>query len=125
MNELHFTYKVRQHLNRGLHDLPAATHSRLDGARLRALARQKATVHQSVLATAGHFIQEHAEGLRFKQMFVAFALVFGIATYTYWQADQRIAELEIIDSALLADDLPIAAFTDRGFDAWLKSSASQ
>ncbi|MEF8710636.1 MAG: DUF3619 family protein [Candidatus Accumulibacter propinquus] len=51
--------------------------------------------------------------------------MLGIATYTYWYADQSITELEIIDSALLSDDLPIAAFTDRGFDAWLKSSASQ
>lgn len=125
MNELHLAYKVRQHLNRGLHELPPATHSRLAGARLRALARQKATAHQSVLATTGHFIQEHVEGLRFKQVLVALALVLGVATYTYWQADQRIAELEAIDSALLADDLPIAAFTDRGFDAWLKSSASR
>ena len=55
---------------------------------------------------------------------MALALVAGVTSYAYWQADRSIAELEVIDSALLADDLPIAAFTDRGFDAWLKSSAS-
>ncbi|MCB1967651.1 DUF3619 family protein [Accumulibacter sp.] len=125
MNELHFAFKARQHLNRGLHELPPATHARLQAAREQALARRKTTVQQSLLATAGSFIQEHGEGLHIKQMLVALAVVVGVASYTYWQADQNIAELELIDSALLADDLPIAAFTDRGFDAWLKSSASQ
>ncbi|EXI77890.1 MAG: hypothetical protein AW10_03377 [Candidatus Accumulibacter appositus] len=124
MNELHFAFKVRQHLNRELHELAPSTHSRLQAARERALARQKVIAHQSILATAGSFVQEHSEGLRLRQVFVALAVVIGVASYAYWQADRSIAELEVIDSALLADDLPIAAFTDRGFDAWLKSSAS-
>ncbi|WP_291995096.1 DUF3619 family protein [Candidatus Accumulibacter sp. ACC003] len=125
MNELHFAYKARQHLNRGLRELPASTQSRLQVARQRALARQKLAVHQSVLATAGSVFNGDWGNLRPKQVLVALAVVVGVATYTYWQADQSIAELEAIDSALLAGDLPIAALTDRGFDAWLKSSASQ
>jgi hypothetical protein len=48
-----------------------------------------------------------------------------VASYSFWQADQQISELEAIDSALLADDLPIGALTDKGFDAWLKSSSSR
>ena len=40
-------------------------------------------------------------------------------------AEQSISELEVIDSALLSDELPVAAFTDKGFAAWLKSSAQQ
>jgi len=124
MNELHFAFKVRQHLNRELHELAPSTHARLHAARVRALARQKVAAHQSLLATAGSFVQEHSEGLRLRQILVALAVVVGVASYAYWQADRSIAELEVIDSALLADDLPIAAFTDRGFDAWLKSSAS-
>ncbi|HRE84837.1 MAG: DUF3619 family protein [Candidatus Accumulibacter sp.] len=124
MNELHFAFKARQHLNRGLHELPPSTQSRLQAARERALARQKLAVHQSILVAAGSFVQEHTEGLHLRQILVALALVLGVVFYAYWQADRSIAELEVIDSALLADDLPIAAFTDRGFDAWLKSSAS-
>ena len=125
MNELHFGYKVRQHLNRGLHDLPPATLSRLDAARQRALAHQKIAVHQSVLATAGSFVQHQFDNLHLKQVLLALALLIGIASYTVWNADQQIAELEAIDSALLADDLPIGALTDKGFDAWLKSSSAQ
>jgi hypothetical protein len=56
---------------------------------------------------------------------MALALLIGVTAYTVWNADQQITELEAIDSALLADDLPIGALTDKGFDAWLKSSSAQ
>ncbi|MBL8396269.1 MAG: DUF3619 family protein [Candidatus Accumulibacter sp.] len=125
MNELHFAYKLRQHLNGGLHDLPAETVGRLQEARRRALARQKVAVSQSVLAGAGNFLQHHFDNLRLKQVGLALAVALGVTTYTFWYADQSIADLEVVDSALLADDLPIAAFTDKGFNAWLKSSAPQ
>lgn len=125
MNELHFAYKIRQHLNRGLNELPADTLKRLESARQRALTQQKVLVHQSVLAGVGNFVQHQVDNLHIKQVLLALIVVLGITSYTYWYADQSITELEIIDSALLSDDLPIAAFTDKGFDAWLKSSASQ
>lgn len=125
MNELHFAYKVRQYLNRGLRELSPSTGDRLAAARERALACQKVSVQQSMLAAAGTFVQQQVDGLNFRQIGLALAIAVGIATYTYWYADQSIAEIEAIDSALLADDLPIAAFTDRGFYTWLKSSGSQ
>lgn len=125
MNELHFAYKIRQHLNRGLNELPVETLKRLESARQRALTQQKVLVHQSVLAGVGNFVQHQVDNLHIKQVLLALIVVLGITSYTYWYADQSITELEIIDSALLSDDLPIAAFTDKGFDAWLKSSASQ
>ena len=125
MNELHFAYKLRQYLNHGLHELPTTTLDRLASARRQALARQKVVVHRSALATAGDFVQHQIESLHLRQVLLALLLAFGVATYTYWSADESIAEIEAIDSALLADDLPIAAYTDRGFAAWLKSSASQ
>ncbi len=78
-----------------------------------------------MLAGAGSFVLHQVDNLRLKQVLLALIVVLGVASYTYWYADQSITELEIIDSALLSDDLPIAAFTDKGFDAWLKSSASQ
>jgi hypothetical protein len=125
MNELHFGYKVRQYLNRSLHDLPPTTLSRLEAARQGALARQKITVNQSVLAAAGSFFQHQFDNLHLKQILMALALLAGVACYTMWDADQQITELEAIDSALLADDLPIGALTDKGFDAWLKSASRQ
>jgi hypothetical protein len=125
MNELHFAYKIRQHLNRGVHELPPATCDRLRAARERALAVQRVPVRQSILAAAGSFVQHQVESLNLRQLGLALLVAVGIVTYTYWSADQSIAEIEAIDSALLADDLPISAFTDSGFIAWLKSSAEQ
>ncbi|MBI4741584.1 MAG: DUF3619 family protein [Betaproteobacteria bacterium] len=125
MNELHFAHRVRQHLNRGLHDLSPATAGRLEAARELALEHKRIAVHQSALAIAGSYVHRHFDHLHLKQVLAALALVTGIAFYTYWHADQSIAELEAIDSALLADDLPIGALTDKGFDAWLKSSSVQ
>jgi hypothetical protein len=124
MNELHFAHKIRQHLNRSLHELPTATVDRLEAARRHALAHQKIAAHQSVLASAGSFIQHGMENLRIKQLVMALGLIAVIASFTAWQADQQVAEIEAIDSALLADDLPIGALTDKGFDAWLKSTSS-
>ena len=125
MNELHFGYKVRQQLNKGLHDLSPATLSRLDAARERAVAHQKIAAHQSVLAMAGSYIHHQFDRLHLRQVLMALTLMIGVASYTVWNADQQVTELEAIDSALLADDLPIGALTDKGFDAWLNSSSAQ
>ncbi len=47
-------------------------------------------------------------------------LLIAVAAVYIWQQHQRIAELEEIDSQLLADDLPPDAYLDRGFQNWLK-----
>lgn len=125
MNELHFAHRIRQYLNRGLHELQPTTVSRLEAARQNALAHQKTAVHQSALAAAGSFVLHQFDHLNLKQILLALALFFGVASYAYWYGDQSVAELEAIDSALLADDLPIGALTDKGFDTWLKSSSAQ
>jgi hypothetical protein len=125
MNEEHFAYKIRQHLNRGLHELSPETLGRLAAARQSALSCQKQFVSQSVLATAGNFVHYHYDNLRFKQAFTALALLACVIFSTYWMAERNVDELGAIDSALLADDLPIGAFTDKGFDAWLKRGSSE
>jgi hypothetical protein len=125
MNEQHFAYKVRQQLNRGLHDMRPDTADRLSIARQNALARQKQAVNMSVLATAGSFVQHHFDNLRFKQLITALVLLLSVVFSAFWIADQRVAELGDLDTALLADDLPIGAFTDKGFDAWLKRASSE
>jgi len=125
MNEMHFAYRIRQYLNSGLHDLRPGTIKRLATAREHALARQKIVVHESVLAAAGSFIQHRFDNLHLKQVFTALVILVGVALFTLWHADQSITELEAVDTALLADDLPIGAFTDKGFDTWVKSASPQ
>ncbi len=124
MNELHFTFKLRQHLNRSLHELRPETVDRLASARQQALSRQKQSVRVPVLVTAGNFVQMHFDRLHYKSLLAAVLLTAAIVYTPFWIADQRVAEMSEIDSALLADELPIGAFTDKGFDAWLRQAPS-
>lgn len=125
MNEQYFTFKVRQQLNRGLHELRPETIARLAAAREGALAHQKQFVSQSMLAAVGSFAHHHFDNLRIKQVLTALVLLLCVVFTAFWIADQRVTELGKLDSALLADELPISAFTDKGFDAWLKRTSSQ
>ncbi len=125
MNELQFAHKIRQQLNSGLYLLRPEITRRLVTARMSAMACQKTAVSQSVLATTGSFVQIPFKNLRFKQILVSLVLLLCVVTGVFWMADSRIAELSAIDSALLADELPIGAFTDKGFDAWLKRASSE
>jgi hypothetical protein len=126
MNELHFAYKLRQHLNRGLRDLRPDTLDRLAAARQAALGRQKQAVVHPVLAAAGNFFSFpsfHFNTLRFGQTLATIAFLLCALYSTFWIADQRVQELGNIDSAILSDELPIGAFTDKGFAAWLNNES--
>ena len=125
MNEQHFAYKVRQHLNRGLHDLRPETLDRLAVARNAALALQKQPVTNPILATAGSVFSFSFDSLRFNQFLAALAVLACALYSTYWIADRNVQEMGVIDSAILSDELPIGAFTDKGFAAWLNTTSSQ
>lgn len=127
MTEDRFAYSIRQALNRGLPDISPATSRRLEAARHQALARQKQAVPQLSLAAAGH-----GGGIHFgsaapylKQALAILALLLGMWIAFYWHSHQYIAELEEVDSALLADDLPPEAFLDQGFVEWLNDSSEE
>ena len=52
-------------------------------------------------------------------MLLIAALGFG---YQQWQALQQVREFEELDLQLLASDLPIDAYLDRGFQNWLRTT---
>jgi hypothetical protein len=122
MNEQHFAYKLRQHLNRGLRDINPDALDRLGAARQAALACQKQLADRPALAAGGHL--SGFRGLRFSQTLAAIVLLVGTFGSTLWIADWRVEELGNIDSAILSDELPIGAFTDKGFAAWLDNESS-
>lgn len=121
MNEISFGMKVRQALDEGTRLSPRAI-ARLRQARERALAVQKPedagldlAVAEHVLARAGGF------GGLSRQVLLPLAVTLaGLAGIYSWQQERRATELEELDARLLADDLPIEAYLDRGFEAWLK-----
>ena len=124
MNELQFPYKVKHYLDLGAEAVDPATGGRLFAARQQALARIPAHSSRLGLAGFGHF----SLGGLWPIVRSAVALVLlaaGVAGTSYWNAQQQASENVEVDTALLADDLPINAYLDRGFDEWLKDSSPQ
>ena len=128
MNELQFANKIRQALNQGAR-LDVHIAERLRAAREQALARRKperepalawergATLETSRGAAGG---SESAGGFSLRLLLATALLLAGLFAIYSGQQAQRAAEVEELDAQLLTDDLPIDAYLDRGFDAWLK-----
>jgi hypothetical protein len=115
-------YKVRQVLTQGTDTLDAATVERLHRARQQALAQATATVGGLRLAGVGHFFNDTV--LHHGRTFAAIiTLLVGAALASYWNNYLQADDNEEVDSALLADDLPINAYLDPGFHAWLERNA--
>lgn len=126
MNDERFAYRIRQTLNQGSHDIPPAALRRLEAARHLALSRQKQAA--PALALAGGHGSIHFGGPLpgyLKPILAALALLLGMYISFYWQSHEYISEMEAVDSALLADDLPPEAFLDQDFSEWLNDSPAE
>ncbi|MDP3537716.1 MAG: DUF3619 family protein [Azonexus sp.] len=125
MIEERYAHRVRQALNHGLKDIPPAASRRLEAARHLALSKQKQAEPQLVLA--GISAQSFKSGSHIpylKQILSVIALLLGMWLSFYWHSVQYVTELQDVDSALLADDLPPEAFLDNDFFEWLKDDSS-
>jgi len=119
MNEdSEFGYKLRQVLNHGTENLPPNLSVRLHQARQDALDGQRSYVSTRAL-TAGGISMESRFFSQSRGILAAVALSIGVIGTYYWNSFEHTSELEEIDSALLADELPPSIYLDRGFQAWL------
>jgi hypothetical protein len=122
-DDLNFAYKVRHALNEHLDQLPPSTADRLASARKLAVARKKAhapvRLAQGQLAgNIGAFFTSSMLG-RMGVIVPLMALVVGLAGIYQYEEQQRIAELAELDAAVLSDELPLTAYLDQGFNAYL------
>ena len=125
MNEERYAFRVRQLLNHGLKDIPPAASRRLEAARHLALAKQKQADPQLVVAGFRSNAFKSGSHLPYlKQAFSIVALLLGMWLSFYWHSVEYVTELEQVDTALLADDLPPEAFLDNDFFEWLKDDSS-
>lgn len=125
MNEAQFAHRVRHQLDLGNRIEPRIA-AQLRAAREQALAQHRPGSEGEV-ALAGAALGRLG-GVRVLLLRVALpALILGIAFATtfVWQQQQRAAEIEELDALLLSSDLPIDAYLDQGFTAWLKRRGSQ
>lgn len=123
MNELQLAHRIRQLLNHGTRlERPVA--ERLRAARELALERRRGE------AAAGSVLAGNVAGpagfgsLSLRVLVPLVALGVAIAVTYNWEQKQRAKEVEELDALVLTGDLPIDAYLDRGFEAWLKKRAS-
>ncbi|MBL8472430.1 MAG: DUF3619 family protein [Rhodocyclaceae bacterium] len=124
MNEAEFARGVRRALDDACAELPRDVTEKLFRARQLALARHPAL--QAELAFAGPVSggREVSRRNRLAVWLLALVVAGAAVGTSYWRGLQRSADAEEVDTSLLADDLPIAAYLDSGFDTWLKSNTA-
>ncbi len=122
-DDLNFAYKVRHALNEHLDQLPASTTDRLASARKAAISRKKAhtpvrVAQRQLAGNIGAFFSSAMLG-KMAVVVPLLALVVGLAGIYEYEEQQRIAELAELDAAVLSDELPLTAYLDQGFNAYL------
>jgi hypothetical protein len=128
MNEREFGRKIVRTLDGGL-DLTAEVSARLKASRARALAAQSRTEPSLTAAIVdGATARLTRPSQWFAQIVLpAMLLVAGLVGLHYWDGSSQNAlsatDPAELDAQLLKSDLPIDAYLDRGFEAWLKRSS--
>lgn len=124
MNEQRVANAIRKYLNQSVKRIDRETVLRLQQARSAALARPVERKPAFGLAWSGHagttVRQAGHPGARLWVSFaVLLALLFALG---YWQFSDTNSDQSDIDTLLLADDLPVSAYLDHRFDAWVRRS---
>ena len=124
MNEKQFGYRVKLALNRGL-TLDEQTLGRLSSARFKALEKQQVADRSLVLVAAGNANNslDNRRSIATRILLPLLVLAIGLFASNHWYQFQLQQEIIEIDTEVLTGDLPIDAYLDRGFDAWLKRSS--
>lgn len=125
MSENVFGKKIRSAL-RDVPELSSDIAARLEESRARAVGIH-ATSWVSAVSRTGNS-QEAAFAL-FRDfplprlLLPTIALIVGLLTIQSLKQIQTAEEIEEIDTAVLTGDLPLDAYIDAGFDAWLRRSS--
>jgi Protein of unknown function (DUF3619) len=128
-NQDRFALKLTSRLSDSADALPHDISERLRTARMQALGlRQQAKLVTSsqvlgngMAATLSLGGSDSDLWRRAASFVPLLALVLGLLAIQFLGNDERARDLADIDSALLTDDLPPAAYTDPGFAQFLKS----
>jgi len=118
---------LARHLDLGVARMRSGTLYKLQQARARALAAvERVPAAATELAAAGPGGGSHGRsGLRAGTVrWVGAALLIAAIGFGYqqWHSAQQVREFEELDLHLLASDLPIDAYLDRGFQNWLRAT---
>jgi hypothetical protein len=125
MNEQELAGKIVQRLDHGLDSLKQGTLYQLRAARMAALDRHREAPQPLFgLAWAGNVGFQVSQSRHFnaRNVLAVGLLLLSLIGVTYWQVALQGNDIADIDASLLSGDLPIAAYLDNDFEAWLKRS---
>ena len=130
--ERRFAWRIRQALNESAAALAPAMLEKLALARKAALRVQKSPAPRRAPAWQRELAHVHGGagedsprfgfariGLVFSAVVVVGACLTGLYQF---EQQRRIEDLADMDTAVLTDDLPISAYADHGFNAFLKQN---
>lgn len=122
MNENEVAGRIVARLDQDLADLPAPTIRKLQAARLAAMAAYRPDRPLLGHSRAGNVLSGWGlgRGLTTRLVLPAAIVLASITGLIYWQMSSH--HEEELDTGLLAGELPIHAYTDPGFETWLKHS---
>ena len=120
MREDDLARRIVQRLNRNLNELPAEIVARLDDARIHALHARGTPV--SWWVRLADLVDGH--GLMLKVALPAMFLLVAAGAVFFLQNTSTPDPFDI-ETALMHDELPIHAYTDPGFDAWLRNTSQE
>jgi hypothetical protein len=130
IDDINLAYKLRHALNETLDAMPASTTDRLAAARAAAMARKKADA--PARGRAGFDLGASLSALfatpwaaRTAAIVPLVAMVVGLVGVYQSEHEQRVAELADLDAAVLSDNLPLTAYIDHGFNAYLAEQQQQ
>ncbi|MDY7578452.1 DUF3619 family protein [Herbaspirillum sp. RTI4] len=136
--QIQFAYRVRHALDANLDNLPTSVTERLASSRKIAISKKRADSPVRVVAvqmqanalgsgTMGSFQSQYFDLFSWMKRFgVAAPLLAGILLFVglyEHEHQQRIAALAEIDTGVLTDELPLSAYLDHGFSAYLSKQA--
>ena len=116
--------RIARLLDHGADAISAEERTRLIEARRLAVSRHAAQPERGLVPAVvdgfSTWTEQSVLGVRY--LVPIAALVLGLIGAVYVHTGGVQSEIADIDAKLLADELPINAYLDQGFDAWLKRS---
>lgn len=123
MNENDFGQKIARTLDTGLDQIDEPRLAKLRAARQRALSAYREPVQILGLVTVSGQALNFVSWAR-KPLFWLPAVAIAAAVIALvWPADESYDDIGELDARLLTGELPIDAFLDKDFGAWVKDSS--
>jgi uncharacterized protein DUF3619 len=121
VNDNEIAGRIVARLDQSLADLPASTVQKIQAARIAAVAAYRPERPLWDHSRAGNALSGWGlRGLSPRLVLPAAIVVASLTGLIYWQMSSH--HEEELDTGLLAGELPIHAYTDPGFETWLKHS---